>query len=163
MRSRCENPNDKQWPRYGGRGIAVCARWANFGAFISDMGPSSGLTIERLDVNGDYTPSNCGWATMKAQQNNRRNTRKVTIGGQTKSLSQWCAHHGVSFGMAAARWRAGLRDERLFAPRGQYRTKATGNHGNRLATGSPPGYRHSDAVKAKIGRASAERHRLQEK
>lgn len=163
MRARCENPNDKQWPRYGGRGIAVCARWACFQAFIADMGPSNGLTIERKDVNGDYTPDNCEWATMKTQQNNKRNTRRVTINGQTKSLAQWCDHHGIRFGTAAARWSRGLRDERLFAPPGQYLTKATGNRGNRFATGSPPGFRHTEAAKAKIGAASSLRHKAMEK
>lgn len=163
MRDRCENPNNKGWHKYGGRGISVCARWSKFENFIADMGPSNGLTLERRDVNGGYSPDNCEWATVLTQVNNRRNTRKVTIAGQTKSMSEWCRHFGISFGAAATRWCSGLRDERLFYPPGQYRTKATGNRGNRNATGTPPGYRHTAETKAKIGRASAERHQSLEK
>jgi len=158
MRERCNSPTCKAWVKYGGRGIQVCERWDSFENFYADMGPSNGLTIERNDVNGHYEPGNCVWASMRSQQNNRRNTRLVTLNGVTKSLSMWCDEFGLSFGMVAQRWRSGWTGADLFLPPGQFRTKATGNLGNRKATGSPPGYRHSEATKERIRAAGLARY-----
>lgn len=67
MRRRCKNPNDAKYKNYGGRGIIVCDRWQSFENFYEDMGDSyqEGLTIERVDVNGNYEPTNCTWITRK--------------------------------------------------------------------------------------------------
>lgn len=80
MKYRCVNPNAQGYQNYGGRGIRVCERWSSsFEAFMEDMGPrpSSSHSIERVDNNGDYEPSNCRWETRKSQQRNRRVCRPV--------------------------------------------------------------------------------------
>ena len=93
IRHRCHNPKHMAYRYYGARGIAVCERWkGSFEAFFEDMGPrpSKDHSIDRFpDNDGNYEPGNCRWATRNQQMRNRRNTRWVTIAGETKCLTDW--------------------------------------------------------------------------
>ena len=92
MKERCENPRDSSYDRYGGRGIFVCDKWrSSFPAFLADMGerPGERFSIDRIDVNGPYSPGNCRWATNREQCRNKRNTRFLQAFGESKTLVQW--------------------------------------------------------------------------
>ena len=73
MRGRCMNPNNSRWASYGGRGISICDRWNDYTKFLADMGEvPENLTLERINVNGNYEPANCKWATWQEQAKNKR-------------------------------------------------------------------------------------------
>jgi len=97
MRHRCNNPGDKNYDRYGGRGIKVCQRWDSFWTFIEDMGESPGplYSVERLDTNGDYTPENCVWADSIQQNNNRTDNRYLIFRGETDTIANHATKIGV--------------------------------------------------------------------
>lgn len=96
MIQRCSNPNSKNFDRYGGRGVSVCDRWRySFAAFYDDMGDSNGLTIERINSNGNYEPLNCKWATTKEQSRNKKSNINLTYNGVTKIFQDWCNEYNL--------------------------------------------------------------------
>lgn len=105
MRQRCNNKNCKDYPNYGGRGIKVCERWNDFKNFYDDMGERpNGMTIDRIDVNGDYEPFNCRWATSKEQARNKRNNHIMENG---KTIAENCEIFGVDCKVASYRIKSG--------------------------------------------------------
>lgn len=97
MLIRCGDPENKKFPIYGGRGITVCDRWKDFLNFLSDMGEKpAGLSIERINNNGNYEPDNCKWATAKEQANNTRRNRRITYNGETLTLTEWSQRLGIT-------------------------------------------------------------------
>lgn len=90
MRNRCLNDKSKHYSRYGGRGISICARWAEFRNFYEDMGSKPpGLTLDRRDNRKGYSKSNCRWASREEQSNNRECSVLRRLWGEEKSLAQW--------------------------------------------------------------------------
>jgi hypothetical protein len=98
MRRRCLKPSAEQWQWYGGRGIRICARWDNFEVFLADMGlRPCGKTLDRIDTNGHYNPTNCRWATQREQVRGQRKTIRVTYYGETLLLVELCERLGLSY------------------------------------------------------------------
>lgn len=91
MRERCFNLHHVSYARYGGRGITVCQRWDEFLNFYSDMAPTyqEGLTLDRMNNDGDYTPDNCRWVTRLIQANNMASSRLITYQEETHSEAEW--------------------------------------------------------------------------
>lgn len=100
MLSRCYNPKDGMYHRYGGRGITVCDEWRKdnkaFFQWAMSNGYSEELTIDRIDPNGNYCPENCRWATMRVQQNNKTTSLKVEINGETRTVAEWADIYGIN-------------------------------------------------------------------
>jgi hypothetical protein len=99
MMARCYNPKSNRYESYNGRGIGVCHRWHELEAFVEDMGqpPSGHYSIERINNDGDYEPSNCKWGTSKEQARNRRSTLWIEYHGETKSLAEWTEELGINY------------------------------------------------------------------
>lgn len=110
MRMRCSNPKNTKYKDYGARGIRVCERWdGSYDDFLSDMGraPSRRHSVDRIDVNGDYSLENCRWATPIQQSRNKRSNRLVDFDGQMVPLSQACEKAGVNYRSALNRINVG--------------------------------------------------------
>lgn len=97
MKQRCNNPTNPNYQRYGGRGIKVCPRWLEFENFYCDMGDApEGLSLDRIDNDGDYEPGNCRWATAKQQNRNARFNTIITHQGVARPLAEWAEIIGIS-------------------------------------------------------------------
>ena len=98
MVMRCYNKNDKGFCNYGGRGIQVCDRWRNFENFYADMGIApKGLSLDRIDNNGNYEPPNCRWITMAQQNRNSRHNKNIIYNGQKKCIAEWAKTFEVNY------------------------------------------------------------------
>lgn len=100
IKERCENPNYDSFENYGGRGIMLCDEWQTFEQFMLwayENGYDANLTIDRVDVNGNYCPQNCRWVSRKTQSNNTRRNINITYLGETHTLAEWSEILGVSY------------------------------------------------------------------
>ena len=101
MKTRCFNTKSPMYGRYGARGVVMCDEWKNdFKAFYDwsmSHGYADNLTIDRIDNDGNYSPDNCRWVTMKEQSNNRYSNHNVEIDGVTKTLQEWCDEYKINY------------------------------------------------------------------
>lgn len=114
MKQRCSNPRRRDYKNYGGRGISVCQEWQDylvFRAWALSSGYSDGLSIDRIDEDGNYCPNNCRWVNETVQRNNRTDSNKLTVNGDTKTATEWSAISGVSADRIRKRKRLGWSDE----------------------------------------------------
>lgn len=119
MKERCNSENHKSYEDYGGRGITYHEEWEGFIPFMewaTANGYEEGLTLDRIDVNGNYEPSNCRFITNLEQQRNKRTSRYVTINDETKTVSAWAEQCGVSRQTIRARLERGEEGETLLRP-----------------------------------------------
>ena len=107
MLARCHNPNNKHYRYYGGKGVSVCERWLEYDNFLADMGcrPSTQVSLDRIDLVGNYEPGNCRWATRSQQQKNKSTTKVYTNGTFTGVLVECAEYLGVSKALAHWRWK----------------------------------------------------------
>lgn len=119
MRRRCADEKNRNYARYGGRGIKVCERWQKFENFLADMGERpAGMTLDRYPNNdGNYEPGNCRWASAIQQSNNRRSSRRLTVNGETRTLAEWEKLAGLKPGAVWHRLKAGASPEEAIASR----------------------------------------------
>jgi len=114
MNGRCNSPGTKDYKRYGARGIRVCDEWGDydeFRAWAITHGFRKGLTLDRIDSNGNYEPDNCRWIPKGEQQLNTRRTHQLTVGGETKPLPTWAKLYGLDPHQIRGRLRAGWSHE----------------------------------------------------
>lgn len=101
MKGRCYNPNNHNFKRYGERGITVCDEWKKsfraFNEWAYANGYQPGLSIDRIDNNGNYTPDNCRWVNVQTQNNNREVSLNFTYNGETKNLAEWCEEFEIPY------------------------------------------------------------------
>ena len=122
MKERCYNLNDKRYEDWGGRGIQICDEWLSdpetFVRWSIENGYDEGLTIDRVDNNGNYCPENCRWVTKAENNQNRRSSRYYTYNGKTQNLQKWCDEYNASRSMVDKRLQLGWEfDKALLTPK----------------------------------------------
>lgn len=106
MHKRCKDPNHTHYKYYGGRGISICPEWDDVATFIKwaeTNGYKEGLVLDRRENDGNYTPDNCRFVTIKVNNNNQRSTRHITYAGKTQCLSDWAKEIGIA--ISVLHWR----------------------------------------------------------
>ena len=124
MKDRCNNPKHSSYSVYGGKGVSICDEWKVFGNFCEwalangydENAPTGECTIDRIDVNRNYEPSNCRWVNKKVQANNKSNNRLATIEGKTDTITNWARTLGLKQGTVAMRLMRGDTPERALRP-----------------------------------------------
>ena len=122
MMRRCYNEKYDPSRVYFARGIKVCERWHDLQTFVADMGhPPQGMSIDRIDTNGNYEPSNCRWATPKQQARNTRRNVYLELNGERKLATDWCTQLGIKFPTLCFRLKRGMSaEEALTSPIGRW-------------------------------------------
>lgn len=116
MIDRCNNPQSNNYKNYGRKGVIVCKEWIEcFDNFIEDMGfrPTAHHSIDRIDVTGNYEPSNCKWSTKKEQSRNRRNSRYIYIDGKKLQVDDYCEMYNLPKHAIKNRVRRGWSNDRI--------------------------------------------------
>lgn len=115
IKQRSYNTKDGAYPNYGGRGIHICDEWLHdFQTFYNwsmENGYKDNLTIDRIDVNGNYEPSNCRWVDRKTQNNNTRRNVHITYNGKTQTISQWSEELNIKYSTIQDRYHKGWNDK----------------------------------------------------
>ncbi|MBS4171915.1 hypothetical protein [Bacillus sp. FJAT-49736] len=118
IKGRCFRTTCKDFPNYGGRGITMCDSWRNdfmsFYEWSMSNGYKEGLSIDRINNDGNYEPSNCRWVTQAKQSRNKSNNRFITIDGMTKTLADWCKFYKVHISTAHSRIKSGKTGKEIF-------------------------------------------------
>ena len=119
MIQRCTNEKNTHFSYYGGKGIKICEEWKsskNFVKWSYENGYQEHLTIDRINSNGNYEPSNCRWITRKEQSQNLKNNRNIEIKGVCKSVSQWAEYSGINKNTLTKRLNNGWNNDELLKP-----------------------------------------------
>lgn len=121
IKTRCYNPKSQNYRNYGARGIKMCDEWQSYPKFeawalsngYNPNASKKAQSIERIDVNGIYSPGNCTWANAKQQMNNTRRNTFITYSGRTQTLKQWAEEFGISYSTFMSRYLRGWSMERI--------------------------------------------------
>lgn len=132
MKARCTNQKNYEYHAYGGKGVSVCSEWLHFENFRDwalSHGYADNLSIDRIDVNGNYCPSNCRWATTPVQALNRTDNHLVTAFGKTQTIKEWSLESGIKYDTIERRingygWPAERAVSEPVANRGQHKQKS---------------------------------------
>lgn len=133
LTGRCLNPNNKDYPNYGGRGITVCEEWKkpeNFFGWAFLNGYNVNLTLDRIDTDKGYSPDNCRWVTNNEQQRNKRNNRIIEYDGESHCIAEWAEITGISKDTIESRLRYGWSPEEILTIQPSYKnSKYRSNRG----------------------------------
>jgi len=126
VKTRCNNTNNCNYPKYGARGISICKEWnESFACFLKDMGlpPTDKHSIDRIDNTGNYEPNNCRWATQQEQCNNTSRNVYITFNGETHTLAQWGIVTEIKEGTMQSRYTRGWSPEKMITTPTNYKTR----------------------------------------